>query len=390
MNVAVIGAGIAGISSAYALVKEGYNVTVFDSESYPAMKTSYANGGQVSVSNSEVWNSWSNVIKAFKWLGKKDAPLLLRPSLNTDFDKVLWLIKFLEVIVRNEADQNTVRTIKMGLEARQIYDEIIAEEQIQFNQSKCGILHFYKNEKYFDHAKKIGEIYRDNGCEWDILSKRDIAILEPQLRLTDIVGGCGTPKDWTGDIHKYCYELYKVLLRKYKVAFNFNTRIENPLDLFGKFDRIVISNGVDATRMTRLIGDKQLVYPVKGYSITIDVENSYHLPFRSLLDDEAKIVTSTLGNRFRVAGTAELNGHNYDIRRDRIEPLLKWVNDNFPKMNTRNYSQWACLRPMTPNMLPIVKESKVKYIYYHFGHGHLGWTLSPATGKQLVSLIKKE
>jgi D-amino-acid dehydrogenase len=389
MKVAVIGAGIVGISSAYALVKEGYNVTVFDCESYPGMKTSYANGGQISVSNSEVWNSWSNVLKAIKWLGKKDAPLLLRPTLNTDFDKVMWLFKFLEVIVRGQADQNTIKTIKMGLEARTIYNEIISEEKIEFDQSKCGILHFYRDEKYFEHAKKMHDIYASNGCEWDILNRKDIAILEPQLKSYDIVGGINTPRDWTGDIHKYCYELYKILNSKYGVSFKFNTKIENPRSLFPEFDKIVICNGVDATRMTNLIGDKQLIYPVKGYSITIEVDNTYHLPFRSLLDDQAKIVTSTLGNRFRVAGTAELAGHNYDIRRDRIEPLLNWVSINFPKLNARKYSSWACLRPMTPNMLPIVKESKVENIYYHFGHGHLGWTLSPATAKQLVKIIGK-
>jgi D-amino-acid dehydrogenase len=114
------------------------------------------------------------------------------------------------------------------------------------------------------------------------------------------------------------------------------------------------------------------------------------LPSRSLLDDQAKIVTSTLGNRFRVAGTAELAGHNWDIRADRVKPLLDWVKVNFPHINTKDYISWACLRPMTPNMLPIIKRSKLNNIYYHFGHGHLGWTLSPATAKQLKELISNE
>jgi D-amino-acid dehydrogenase len=113
------------------------------------------------------------------------------------------------------------------------------------------------------------------------------------------------------------------------------------------------------------------------------------MPKVSLLDDQAKIVTSTLGNRFRVAGTAELAGENYDIRRDRIEPLLNWVHTNFPDINTHDYTQWACLRPMTPNMMPIVRQSKKDpQVFYHVGHGHLGWTLAPATAKQVVELIK--
>jgi D-amino-acid dehydrogenase len=130
------------------------------------------------------------------------------------------------------------------------------------------------------------------------------------------------------------------------------------------------------------------VYPVKGYSITINNVDPKHLPKVSLLDDEAKIVTSSLGNRFRVAGTAELAGENYDIRRDRIEPLLSWVHTNFPNINTHDYTQWACLRPMTPNMMPIIKQSdKTKNVFYNTGHGHLGWTLGPATGKRLAELV---
>ena len=109
-----------------------------------------------------------------------------------------------------------------------------------------------------------------------------------------------------------------------------------------------------------------------------------------MLDDQAKIVTSTLGSRLRVAGTAELAGENYDIRRDRIEPLLDWVHKNLPGIDTSDYSSWSCLRPMTPNMMPIVAQSQTDGVYYHTGHGHLGWTLSPATAKQLVNLIKRD
>jgi D-amino-acid dehydrogenase len=130
---------------------------------------------------------------------------------------------------------------------------------------------------------------------------------------------------------------------------------------------------------------------VKGYSITItanDLKSYNAMPKVSLLDEQAKIVTSTLGNRFRVAGTAELAGENYDIRRDRIQPLLDWVHTNFPGINTHDYSQWACLRPMTPDMMPIVRQSnKNPKVFYNVGHGHLGWTLAPATAKQIVDLI---
>ena len=140
--------------------------------------------------------------------------------------------------------------------------------------------------------------------------------------------------------------------------------------------------------LAKQVGDTLDIYPVKGYSITINNVDPKYLPKLSLLDDQAKIVTSSLGNRFRVAGTAELNGENYDILRDRIEPLLNWVHTNFPDINTHDYTSWACLRPMTPNMMPITKRSdKNDKVYYNTGHGHLGWTLAPYTAKLISEQI---
>jgi D-amino-acid dehydrogenase len=386
-NVAVIGAGIAGITTAYYLAKEGYSVTVYDQEPYPAMRTSFANGGQVSVSNSEVWNTWGNVKKGIKWMFTKDAPLLIRPRL--DWAQWKWMVKFLYHTATGSYKENTQKTIKLGLEADKLYKEIIAEEGLSFDQSPSGILHFYKNNDYFESAKKAQALYQSNGAAWDILGPLQTKSMDKTLSdIKDVVGGAWTHHDWTGDIHKFCYQLSKVLEKEYDVVFNYNYLVHHIEELWF-YDAIVIASGVGCVKLAKTVGDTIDIYPVKGYSITINNVNPKHLPKVSLLDDEAKIVTSSLGDRFRVAGTAELNGENYDIRRDRIQPLLDWVHKNFPKINTHDYSQWACLRPMTPNMMPIVKQSKKNpKVFYHAGHGHLGWTLSPATAKQVVELIK--
>jgi len=389
-KVAVIGAGIAGITTAYYLAKEGYSVTVYEAERYPAMKTSFANGGQVSVSNSEVWTTWSNVKKGFKWMFKKDAPLLIRPRL--DWAQWKWMAKFLWHTFNQEYQKNTQSTIRLGLRARELYKEILKEENINFDYSPSGILHFYKDDQYFEAAKQAKEIYNDNGVEWNILSDIHTLALDPALGgLKDIKGGAWTKSDFVGDIHKFCYEMERVLKDKYGVVFHYGWQIKHIEDV-SFYDAVVVANGVGSEKLANSVGDSLGIYPVKGYSITItanDIKSYEAMPKVSLLDDQAKIVTSTLGNRFRVAGTAELTGENYDIRRDRIQPLLDWVHTNFPKINTHDYTQWACLRPMTPNMLPVVRQSeKNKRVFYHAGHGHLGWTLSPATAKQVVELIK--
>lgn len=393
MKIAIIGAGISGLTAAYYLARDGHEIEIFEQESYAAMQCSYANGAQISVSNSEVWTTWSNVWKAIKWLGKKDAPLLIRPSLNPD--KIIWLLKFLYHTANNDYAKNTVETIRLGIESRILLDQLVKDEHIQYDEKKKGILHIYSNPKYFKKALDVKEMYEGNGCEWQpITSLTDIVSIEPGLKYkTDICGSIYTSSDWTGDIHKFCIELAEVLSSKYGVRFRFNDYIDwqQAEQIFKSYDRVVIAAGVGSKDLGEAVGETIRVYPVKGYSITIELEDSLSsssAPQVSLLDDEAKIVCSRLGQRLRIAGTAEFDGYNVDIRRNRIEPLLKWTHNNFPDINTHNYSSWACLRPMTPNMMPIVRPSRNPKYYFHTGHGHLGWTLAAKTAKLLAEQIK--
>lgn len=381
MKVAVIGAGIAGMTAAYYLSsKAKADVTVFEREPYAAMRASYANGGQLSASNSEVWTTWANVIKGFKWMFKEDAPLLIRPGV--EIDKISWLLKFLLSTARNDAEKRTIETIRNAIKSRRLYNTIARTENIRFDYKKSGILHIYKTQKYFDHAISLTDMYESNGVEWVQVTPDRCLQIEPRLyhMKNDLVGGIWTESDSVGDAHKFCNALQGVMQNKYKVKFVHNHIVNNVSEL-DEFDRVVIANGSDACALKV---DNIQVYPVKGYSITI--EHAHGSPGVSILDDETKIVCSRLGDRLRVAGTAEIAGHNRDITRSRIVPLLKWVKKNFPNVDTKNYSSWACLRPMTPDMMPIVGKSQINNrIYYHCGHGHLGWTIAPATASQLVN-----
>lgn len=385
-SVAIIGAGIAGVTAAYFLAKEGYTVTVYEQESYPAMKCSYANGGQLSASNSETWHSWSNVHKGMSWMFRTDAPLLIRPGL--DFDRAKWLVRFLINTAKNVREENTAKTIKLALESRQLYDTIATEEGISYKHANSGILHIYRDSKYFENAKSVQSLYENNGCEWKIIPANQIGIYEPMLAKDNtIIGGAWTKDDSVGDIHVFCKELMNVLRSKYKVTFMSGVSVDSVKALRAKYDFVVVAAGAESTKFSRELGDKNTIYPIKGYSITLTQPGTF-IPKVSLLDDQAKIVTSTLGNQLRVAGTAELCGYNYDITRDRIEPLLKWVKRTFPFANTSQYSSWACLRPMTSDMMPMVCASRMTGVFYHTGHGHLGWTVAPATAKHLVGLLR--
>jgi len=405
-RIAVVGSGITGVTTAYALVSRGHSVTVIDKLRYPAMETSFANGGQLSASNAEVWNSWSTMLKGIKWMLKPNAPLLLNPK--PSFHKYSWLAEFCGQMVNYRA--NTIETTRLAIMARQYLYDVAIKEGFDFDVEHRGILHMYYDEPSFQKAAKANELMREGGLERFPVTPEEMAGIEPTLH-GNFFGGFFTPSDSTGDIHKYTRGLAAVCEHK-GVDFLFNrtveavqlsadgVRIETRTDdetpqsetVFA--DAIVVCAGCGSRKLAAMLGDRINVYPVKGYSITVcldDEASQAAAPWVSLLDEDAKIVTSRLGaDRFRVAGTAEFNGYNKDIRADRIAPLVKWSERLFPGMATNRVIPWAGLRPMTPNMLPRIGRGNRPRVFYNTGHGHLGWTLSAATAQLAADAVEKE
>ncbi|WP_110975502.1 D-amino acid dehydrogenase [Acinetobacter sp. WCHAc060042] len=402
-HVVVIGAGITGVTTAYELSILGYQVTVVDRHLFPAMETSFANGGQLSACNAEVWNQKSTVLKGMKWMSQKSAPLLLNPSFSVH--KYAWLMEFLGNIKHYET--NTHETVRLALLARQRLFEVAEKESIDFNLEKRGILHFYHNKQDYDVAIRVNDMLNKGGLERCGVSNEEIKQIEPTLT-GDYYAGFYCEGDATGDIHKYTTGLAEVTQRlgvKYRFGMDvtdiqhLSTGVEvklqpssenvelapNEVEILAA-DAVVVCAGVGSYQLAELVQERVNVYPVKGYSITVmlnDEESQQNAPWVSLLDESAKIVTSRLGkDRFRVAGTAEFNGYNRDIRADRIQPLVDWTNRNF-KVSTEHAVPWAGLRPMMPNMMPVVRRGKLERVFFNTGHGHLGWTLSAATAAMI-------
>ena len=407
VSVAVIGAGITGITTAYNLAKRGCAVTVFDKHPYAAMETSFANGGQLSASNAEVWNSWGTVLKGMKWMLTPGAPLLVNPK--PSWHKFSWMAEFVAAIPKYE--ENTVTTARLAIEARAHLIKMAADEGIDFDREERGILHFYHTKADFESAGRVSALLAKGGLERRAVTPAEIRAIEPALK-GEFYGGYFTPSDFTGDIHKFTHGLARACQRL-GVVMRFATEVTlikpsekevaitshsveatleheaAPFDV-ESFDRVVICGGVMSRGIANALGDRVNVYPVKGYSITVNLPEKADqdaAPWASLLDDRAKIVTSRLGaTRFRVAGTAEFNGYNKDISAHRIEPLIAWSRAHFPGINTRQVVPWAGLRPMMPDMLPRVMRGKNPRVLYNTGHGHLGWTLSAATADAVGAL----
>ena len=394
-KIAVIGAGITGITTAYALLERGYAVTVYDRQRYAAMETSFANGGQLSASNAEVWNSWSNVRKGMGWLLQADAPLKL--NLTPSLRKYRWLFEFLTHI--GDYERNTVESAKLAIRARESLRRMAEREQIQFDQLQRGILHIYANEKGFAHAKRVNALYAQAGLERQELAPADVRAIEPTVQ-GDLVGGFFTESDATGDIHKFTRGLADACVRHGATVHYEAAVTVRPASGGGvivshdgdetRYDIGVVCAGVGSTAIAKALGDRVNVYPVKGYSITVELHDKASreaAPQVSLLDDDAKVVTARLGDRFRIAGTAEFTGENRDIREARIAPLVNWTQRYFPGIATDKVRPWAGLRPMTPSLMPRVGPGRRPGVYYNTGHGHLGWTLSAATADIVADTI---
>ncbi|MCY1251979.1 D-amino acid dehydrogenase [compost metagenome] len=399
-SIAVIGGGITGVTTAYALARRGFSVTLFERHRYAAMETSFANGGQLSASNAEVWTHWSTIVKGMKWMLRNDAPLLLNP--RPSWHKLSWFAEFIAAIPHYR--RNTIETARLAIAAREHLFAWAAQEGIDFDLKKEGILHIYRDKAGFDHAGRVSALLAQGGLERRAVTPEEMRAIEPTLA-GSYYGGYFTESDSTGDIHKFTSGLAAAIDRLgVRCLYGQDVRavktdgrratvtVQDGADTApSTFDGAVICAGTASRALAAGLGDRVNIYPVKGYSITVNLTDEASraaAPVVSLLDDETKLVTSRLGDdRFRVAGTAEFNGYNRDIRADRIRPLVEWVQQCFPGVSTRSVVPWAGLRPMMPDMLPRVGRGRAACIFYNTGHGHLGWTLSAVTADMVAGVV---
>jgi len=401
-SIAVIGAGITGVTTAYALAKRGFAVTLFEKHRYAAMETSFANGGQLSASNAEVWNHPATILKGLKWMLKSDAPLLVNPK--PSWHKLSWFAEFIASLPNYR--RNTIETARLAVAARQHLFDWAEAEGVEFDLKKQGILHIYRDRKGFDHAGRVSKLLAEGGLPRRAVTPEEMRAIEPTLA-GNYYGGYYTESDSTGDIHKFTHGLAAAATRQgvqtlygqevMRLRSDGSSASVTVRGEWGeqtlRYDGVVVCAGVKSRTFAAQLGDRVNVYPVKGYSITVnllDASSQAAAPTVSLLDDETKLVTSRLGvDRFRVAGTAEFNGYNKDIRADRIRPLTDWVNQCFPGVSTRQVVPWAGLRPMMPDMMPRVGRGRRANVFYNTGHGHLGWTLSAVTADMVAGVVQQ-
>lgn len=402
MKICVLGAGVLGVVSAYELARRGHAVTVIERGPEPARECSYANGGQLSYSHAEPWANPNVFPKLFKWAFMEDAPLVLRPT--ADIHMLRWGALFLLNCLPSKAHANAETMLRLGLYSRQKMAELIADTGVEFNFLNNGLIHVFDNAAAFEHAKKHAEFQSKLGCDEIALTPAQCFEKEPALANTTkkLVGGMFAPIDQSGDIYAFTVNLAKYITEKYGVKFLFNqnvarlhkaegriTHVEiegQSRDYMEGFDAYVMAMGAYSPIHLRKLGLYVPIYPMKGYSISFDA--SAQCPNITITDDAAKQVYTKLGNRMRVAGTAEFAGYNHEVRKVRIDPLKKGVKELFPMAPMENLAEWACLRPSTPDGPPIIGKTPISNLYMNTGHGTLGWTQGAGSARLLADVVE--
>jgi D-amino-acid dehydrogenase len=395
MKVIVLGAGVVGVTAAYVLASRGHEVEVIDRQPEGGRETSFANGGQLSFSHAEPWANPSVLPKIPKWMFKEDAPLVFKP--RADWEMIKWGLRFLRNCTSERAQKNSVSILRLGLYSKKKMEQIRTYSGVKFDNLREGILHLYSTKKDLDAAAVQARFQEKLGCPAEIIDYKRCVELEPALQHAGrpIVGGIFQP-----DAFIFTKGLADLCAREYKAQFHYNTVIESITTTsdgkiagvktnkgIHKADVYIMSMGSYSPIYLKPLGIHVPIYPMKGYSVTF--EANHFAPKISLTDGQHKIVYSSLGNRLRIAGTAEFAGYNTEIRQERIRPIVKAVRGLFPKCEFGDpVSEWACLRPSTPDGPPIIGKTKYSNLFMNTGHGTLGWTQCAGSAAVIADIIE--
>lgn len=406
MRVLVLGGGIIGTASAWFLRSGGHEVTVVERQPGVARETSFANGGQISVSHSEPWANPSATLKVLKWLARDDAPLLFRP--RPELHQWLWGLAFLRECLPARSARNIRYNVRLASYSRSLLQQLRRELALDYDQLARGILHFYTSAQEYRASLAPAALMRELGCNRRSVDADEAVRIEPALAaIRDrLVGADYCAEDESGDVLKFTEGLARAAAVR-GVRFEFGTQVTRLLSERGRVtgvevigpdgwhrtldaDAVVVALGAHSRALLAPLGIRLPLYPGKGYSATYEIVDAERAPTVSLTDDEYKLVFSRLGARLRVAGTAELAGYDRGLNAKRCALLTRRTRELFP--GACDYARpryWAGLRPVTPSNVPLIGATPLAGLYVNTGHGTLGWTMGVGSGKLIADLVDR-
>jgi len=399
MKILILGSGVIGVTSAWYLARAGHEVTLVDRQPQPAMETSFANGGQVSWGAANPWAAPGTPGKAFGWLFRRHAPLVLRPSLDPAMWR--WLVQMLRNCTETRYLANKERQLRLARYSHACLADLRNETGLHYDQSTRGLLVLYRKTADLDAATREAQLLDRLGIAYRFLDRAACVAHEPALRDSQgkLVGGMLFPGDESGDCRRFTEQL-AARAQQHGMKFLASTNVTRLVADGARITRIVTDRGdlsADAyvlacgsysPLLLKPLGIRLPVYPVKGYSITIPIASDVTAPQGTLTDETYKVVLTRLGNRLRAAGTAELCGYDLTLRPARLATLAHVVRDLFPSVgDLDNAEPWTGLRPMTPDNPPVIGATPYQNLFLNTGHGTLGWTMACGSGKLLADIV---
>lgn len=400
MNIIVLGSGIIGVATAHYLTERGHKVTVVDRQKTCANECSYANGGQLSYSHVEPWASPHMLGRIPGWLTQKHSPLTFGKPFDPGMWK--WLGHFLSCCTDRKVRKSSIQMWKLAYYSQKCFHELAEQVNIDYHQSQKGTLHIFSSQKYLQSNIKQAEFQKTLGCDYTLLrDKGGCVAQEPALAhiQSPLAGGLYFPIDGAGDVHTFAQKL-AAFTKENGALFRYNTCIEKIVTNGDAIDHIqtdkgnlkadayVMALGAYSPLLLKPIGINIPIYPLKGYSLSINITAPEKAPHINICDQGNKIVFSRLGNSLRVAGLAEFSGYDSTIDERCIATLKRMTKALFPLCgDIDNATTWSCLRPATPDCSPVLGPSAYRNLFLNTGHGTLGWTLSLGSAKLVADII---
>ena len=399
MRIIILGSGVIGVTTAWYLTQAGHQVTVVDRQAAPALETSFANAGQISPGYSAPWAAPGVPKKAIKWLLQDLAPLIISPKL--DWRLLRWLVQMLSNCNPHSYEVNKARMIRVAEYSRDCLQQLRSELGLSYDQRTRGTLQVFRTEKQRSEAAKDIKILQQCGVDHQLLDMDECIHYEPALAHVrqQLVGGLRLPGDETGDCFKFTQQLAQACIER-GVEFKFNTHIkclvtennwisgvETDQGVLAA-DRYIVALGSYSPLLLKPLGLHLPIYPVKGYSLTMPLQDPEASPVSTVMDETYKVAVTRLGDRIRVGGTAELSGYDRSLaprRRANAEYVVKSLFPHAADVEQAEF--WCGLRPMTPDGTPIIGPTDLGNLYLNTGHGTLGWTMAAGSGRYLADLI---
>ncbi|MES0155598.1 D-amino acid dehydrogenase [Mesorhizobium sp. M0018] len=400
MKILVLGAGVVGTAAAFYLASDGHEVTVIERHPAAARGTSRSNAGLVSPGDATAWASPAALKTFLRGLYNHDLGIKVRLRFDPYF--FAWSLRFLRQCTHKRMRANTDVKLRLALYSRDCINAVSAETGIRYDERKKGILYFFRSQQSFDTGTDNYRYLGEHGLPIEIVGRDRLVELEPGLAgaKDKIAGGVYSPIDQTGDSSQFTQNLAAYAAEKLGVQFLYGTTVEG-LDIDGDRvravmtsagpvagDAVVISMGPESGLLGRRYGIDLPVYPVKGYTVTVPLEDESKGPIMGGADEDRLIGYSRLGNRLRMSSTAEFTGFDRTFKPRDFNSILNTGKDLFPGAFDESKAEvWAGLRPMMPNSVPVIGRARYDNLYLDTGHGHLGWTMACGSGKFLADIV---